>query len=106
MGTTGLKPAVNTFNITASEMLNLSIKRSFSSQRSGENMPRHVRNNLSSSSDESKKVSTLKVQEIQTEGDMKERIQVFFPSVIKLHRQKRYDSFSVLIESESILIRL
>lgn len=41
-------------------MLNLSIKRSFSSQRSGENKPRHVRNNLSSSSDEPKKASTLK----------------------------------------------
>lgn len=104
MGTTGLKPSVNTFNITASEMLNLSIKRSFSSQRSGENTPRHVRNNLSSSSDEPKKASTLK--EIQTEGDMKERIQVFLPSVIKLHRQKRYGSFLVFIESESIIIRL
>lgn len=98
MGTTGLKPAINTFNITASEMLNLSIKRSFSSQHSGENTPRHVRKNLSSSSDEPKKVSTLKVQEIQTEGDMKERVQVFLPDVIKLHRQKRYESFLVLIE--------
>lgn len=103
MGTAGLKPAVNTFNIYASEMLNLSIKRSFSSQRSGENTPRHVRNNLSFSFDEPKNASTLKAQEIQAEGDMKERMQVFSP---QCDHQKHHKSFLVLIESESIIIRL